>query len=186
MFALLLFFSYCVGGIPFAKIFAHRAGIDIQQVGSGNIGFANVLRNLGWKYAFPTLVGDVTKGAVVVLLALYLGYSEPQAYVVGVAALLGHVFCIYLRFRGGKGVATGLGVMCIIEPLAALAGSVVYAWLLFRKKESSVASVLALATLSAAGIALTPAYWWMYALYWLIAVYTFRNNIQEWRHAPAA
>src|SRR4051812_28575572 len=99
--------GYLLGSIPFGKLLGLMRSIDIQKRGSGNIGFANAVRVLGWKMAVLVLAGDVLKGCAAVLIAnQYL--SQTGVLVVGVAALLGHVFPVWLHFKGGKGIATGL------------------------------------------------------------------------------
>jgi len=122
--------SYLVGSIPTGLLLSRAAGIDIRKSGSGNIGATNVTRLLGKKLGVLTLVGDVLK-AVIPMLAvhLYLLHSGMEinpfevdlaVTLCGGAAFLGHMYSIYLKFRGGKGVATGLGIFIVLEPLAAL------------------------------------------------------------------
>lgn len=181
MFLLLLVtVAYLLGSIPFGKIICRRAGVDIQKQGSGNIGFANVLRTMGWKYALPTLVGDVLKGYIPVMIAAQASFTDPEQFIVGAAAIIGHVFSIFLRGRGGKGVATGLGVLLYLEPIAAIAGLGVYSILLVLKKESSAASVLALGAAALIGILFDHSSWWMYAVFTVIAGFTLRKNIAGW------
>ncbi|MGI6656818.1 MAG: glycerol-3-phosphate 1-O-acyltransferase PlsY [Desulfobulbus sp.] len=120
--ALLVCLSYLVGGIPFGLLLAHRRGVDIRTRGSRNIGATNVTRVLGKKLGVLTLVLDVGKGYVPICLAGRLLRDSPDvgtvAALCGAAAILGHMFPVYLRFRGGKGVATGLGVFLYLAPLA--------------------------------------------------------------------
>jgi glycerol-3-phosphate acyltransferase PlsY len=122
--------SYLVGSIPTGLLLSRAAGIDIRKSGSGNIGATNVTRLLGKKLGVLTLVGDVLK-AVIPMLAVhwYLLHSGMEinpfevdlaVTLCGGAAFLGHMYSIYLKFRGGKGVATGLGIFIVLEPLAAL------------------------------------------------------------------
>ena len=122
--------SYLVGSIPTGLLLSRAAGIDIRKSGSGNIGATNVTRLLGKKLGVLTLVGDVFK-AVIPMLAVhwYLLHSGMEinpfevdlaVTLCGGAAFLGHMYSIYLKFRGGKGVATGLGIFIVLEPLAAL------------------------------------------------------------------
>ena len=124
--------SYLVGGVPFGVLVARWRGVDILRVGSGNIGATNVGRVLGRKYGVLVFLLDFAKGALPVLAATLLtSYAEglpPDALRVaaGVSAFLGHLFPVYLRFRGGKGVATGVGVVAVLLP--AEAGLVLLAW----------------------------------------------------------
>ena len=102
--------GYLLGSIPFGYLLTKSAGLgDIRSIGSGNIGATNVLRTGNRKLAAATLILDGLKGAVAVLIGLHFG--PPAALLSGLAALLGHIFPIWLRFKGGKGVSTGLGVL---------------------------------------------------------------------------
>jgi acyl phosphate:glycerol-3-phosphate acyltransferase len=118
--ALWLLASYFVGAIPTSYL-AGRIfrGIDLREHGSKNLGATNVYRTLGWKYAVPVGLFDIAKGAVPVLLfAPRVSDSQLFALACGIAAILGHVFSVFVRFRGGKGVATAAGVMLGLTPLA--------------------------------------------------------------------
>lgn len=127
--------GYLVGALPFGYLIARwRAGIDIRQHGSGNIGATNVGRVLGFPYFILTFSLDFAKGMGPVLAAMYWQQSQPGPEiplpeVVGFAAILGHVFPIYLRFKGGKGVATTIGVLVTLLPGPCLAGMV--SWFVF-------------------------------------------------------
>jgi glycerol-3-phosphate acyltransferase PlsY len=139
--------SYLCGSIPFG-LFVVRAVAkkDVRSVGSGNIGATNVGRAAGRKWAIATLVLDALKGFVPVLLARRaLDAPAWLAAACAMAAVLGHCFPVWLGFRGGKGVATGLGVSLALAPLAALAGAVV--WLVFYKllRISSIGSLAGVA-----------------------------------------
>ncbi|MEJ2587390.1 MAG: glycerol-3-phosphate 1-O-acyltransferase PlsY [Deltaproteobacteria bacterium] len=123
--------AYLVAAIPFGKIIATTvARIDITRRGSGNIGATNVARELGMKWGIVTLALDVLKGLVPLLIfSSYpsAGYArETGVAVVGVCALLGHQFSLFMKFRGGKGVATALGVYLAISPLSCLGGLIVF------------------------------------------------------------
>ncbi len=115
--------AYLAGSIPFGLVIARARGVDIRSLGSGNIGATNVARNLGKKLGLVVLLTDALKGALPMLAARWLALDakvSPYLYVaVGLAAVLGHCFPIWLRFRGGKGVATALGVFLVVDPLAA-------------------------------------------------------------------
>jgi glycerol-3-phosphate acyltransferase PlsY len=140
--------SYFCGSIPFGLIIVRAAsGKDVRAVGSGNIGATNVARAAGRKAAIATLLLDAVKGLVPVLLAARMA-AGPAWLAAGcaVAAVVGHCFPVWLQFRGGKGVATGLGVSLALAPWAALAGGA--AWLLFYKvlRVSSIGSLAGVAT----------------------------------------
>lgn len=119
---LFLVASYLIGAIPFGLLIAKSAGVDIRLEGSRNIGATNVNRVLGKKFGLLTLVCDIAKGYLPVLIAYrFLPESEVRPLIVslcGVMAVLGHMFPLYLGFKGGKGVATSLGVFFFFSPLA--------------------------------------------------------------------
>jgi len=137
-----------IGSVPFALIIAKRWGAaDLRSVGSGNLGAANVLRASGVTAGVLVALLDVGKGAAGVLLATRLGGSSAAPAVAGFAAIVGHVYPVWLRFRGGKGVATACGVFTALAPVAvppALAVFLLASWL---TKYISVGSVLASAAL---------------------------------------
>ena len=151
-------FSYLFGAIPFGLITARIAGIgDIRSKGSGNIGATNVWRIAGAKYAMWVFVGDIGKGALAVALAhwTYSSYMNTAISkdlflsVCGMAAVIGHVFPVYLKFRGGKGVNTTLGVVATLLPLQALISFGVFIVTLAISRYVSLGSIIAAVTLSA-------------------------------------
>ena len=106
-------------------LLARRQGVDLRLAGSGNVGAANVLRTSGVRSAVLAIVLDVAKGTVAVLVAMRFGGDRTTAVAAGLAAIIGHLYPVWLRFRGGKGVATSAGVFLVFEPLAvAIAGAV--------------------------------------------------------------
>jgi len=107
------------GSIPFGYIAGRLGGIDVRQHGSGNIGFTNVQRTIGWSWGIPVLLLDVAKGLVPTAVARDFGLMPPF---VGIGAVLGHVFCPWLGFNGGKGVATTIGVAAFLCPRSLLVG----------------------------------------------------------------
>ena len=125
--------SYLIGSIPFGYLVARIwKGVDIRQLGSGNIGATNVWRNLGPSAGILALTGDTCKGAVAVILAKQLGYNHnvnTTVLLASLAVLAGHSYPIYLKFKGGKMVATGLGVLLATTPKVALVGLTI--WLVF-------------------------------------------------------
>src|SRR3954466_10974522 len=113
--------SYLIGSIPFGYLIARMRGVDIFGAGGGNIGATNVGRVLGRKFGLLVFALDFLKGAVPTLAArLWEGRAGELSVAVGLAAVLGHMFPVYLRLRGGKGVATGFGVVAVLLPGASL------------------------------------------------------------------
>ena len=162
--SLTLLIAYLIGGVPFGWLVARSRGVDILRQGSGNIGATNVGRVLGRRFGVLVFVLDFSKGALPVLaassLAPFAGNALPPdslPVAAGVAAFLGHLFPVYLHFRGGKGVATGVGVVAVLLPATALA--VFAAWLvvLAAFRYVSLASLAAAVLLTVLRLTLTPA-----------------------------
>jgi glycerol-3-phosphate acyltransferase PlsY len=174
--------AYLCGSIPFGLLIAKVAtGGDVRAVGSGNIGATNVARAAGRPAAIATLALDAIKGLVPVLLATRTPEAPPMLpSCCAVAAVLGHCFPVWLRFRGGKGVATGLGVSLALAPAAAAAGAA--AWLALYKifHISSVGSLAGVAVALAVA-ALTADQYAVYGLVGiaLIIVLQHRANIRR-------
>ncbi len=144
---LLVLAAYLVGSIPFAVVSSRVFGIaDPRSYGSGNPGATNVLRSGSKAAAATTLIGDCLKGWFVVWLAGELGFSAGAAAVAGLAAFLGHVYSIFLRFRGGKGVATALGVLAGVDPVLAVVALVVWLIVAGTTRYSSAAALAAAAS----------------------------------------
>jgi glycerol-3-phosphate acyltransferase PlsY len=121
--------AYLIGAVPFGLLFSRIfSNVDVRRVGSGNIGATNVLRASGKKAAALTLVADCLKGLLPVLAVGNLFHDDLVTALAGAAALLGHTYPVYLGFRGGKGVATGYGVILAVAPLTGLVCLV--AWLI--------------------------------------------------------
>jgi acyl phosphate:glycerol-3-phosphate acyltransferase len=139
--------GYLVGSIPFGLIIGRLAGTDVRQVGSRNIGATNVSRVLGKKLGLLTLICDCLKGLVPMALAgFYLpdtANREQLVVLTGVLAVVGHMFPVYLRFTGGKGVATGLGVFLYFSPLAIVISLTVFLAAVRLSGFVSVGSLLA-------------------------------------------
>ena len=134
--------SFAVGSIPFGYLLVRWVlKIDIKSEGSGNIGATNVARVAGKKLGIATLFLDIAKGLVCVTAAGALGYTGEVAAVFGLFAFLGHCFTPWLRFNGGKGVATGLGVMLVLVPKAALSGLGAFLAIYLIKKKVSLGSL---------------------------------------------
>ena len=150
-----LVLGYLLGSIPFGLLLTRLAGAgDLRSIGSGNIGATNVLRTGRKGLAAGTLVLDGLKGAAAVLLARALVYDQDIALLAGLAAVLGHLFPVWLRFKGGKGVATGLGVLIATAwPIGLIACAV---WLLVAAtaRLSSLAALAAFASAPCASLVL--------------------------------
>jgi glycerol-3-phosphate acyltransferase PlsY len=178
---LLVLGAYLMGSIPFGLLFTRGSGVDITKQGSGNIGATNVLRTVGKKAAALTLASDLLKGTAAVAAALLLGAGPRVLGATGLAAVLGHDFSVFRGFRGGKGVATSIGVILLYTPLAGLVTVVV--WL----AAVLVTRVSALGALS--GFAAFPVAVWLMGYGWekllvsvIISVLLFirhTSNIRE-------
>lgn len=142
--------AYFIGSIPTGLLLAKAfSGADIRESGSGNIGATNVYRTMGRKAGILTLVGDCLKGLLPVLLAIYLGLPEVWIAAVGLAAFLGHVYTIFLGFKGGKGVATALGVFLAVSPLAVLVALAIFSLVVYKWRYVSLGSITAAALMPA-------------------------------------
>lgn len=139
--------AFLIGSIPTGLLIAKNKGIDLRKVGSGNIGATNVLRAVGREAALLTLFGDITKGIIPVAIAKTLALDTLNTGIVGIAAILGHNFSLFLKFRGGKGVATSIGVLLAFSPYVSLL--TITLWLLIAKwtKYSSLSSLIAFSLL---------------------------------------
>ncbi len=156
--------SYLVGGIPFGLLLAkYFAGMDIRESGSKSIGATNVLRvlkesnpTLAKKLAIATLSLDALKGIVLLLVAMFLGLEKEVLWAIAIFAVVGHCYSPYLKFEGGKGVATGAGVLLVMLPLETLIAFI--AWFIAGKvlKISSLSSLVALMTLMASAYIIHP------------------------------
>jgi len=135
--------AYLIGSIPFALILARRWGADLRQVGSGNLGAANVMRTSGVRAGVLVALLDMTKGAASVWLAARVGDGAELPAAAGLAAIVGHVYPIWLRFRGGKGVATACGVFAMLTPLAIPPAFALFAAVVWLTQYISLGSILA-------------------------------------------
>jgi acyl phosphate:glycerol-3-phosphate acyltransferase len=142
--ALLALLGYGIGSIPFSFLVARLFGVaDVRTVGSGNVGATNVMRSAGKGPGVLALVLDGLKGAVTVLIARALTPSELEICAAGLFAVIGHLFPVWLAFRGGKGVATGAGLFIPLAPKALVAAVVVFVATLAAFRFVSLASILA-------------------------------------------
>jgi glycerol-3-phosphate acyltransferase PlsY len=167
--------GYALGSIPFGLILTKFAGLgDVRAIGSGNIGATNVLRTGRKGLAAATLLGDALKGTAAVLIARQFG--EGPALAAGLGAFLGHLFPIWLGFKGGKGVATFLGVLLALSPLALLAFAAIWLGLAFTLKYSSLAALAASAA--------TPLVLWASGHPSVAWLFLALAALLWWKHAP--
>jgi glycerol-3-phosphate acyltransferase PlsY len=184
--ALMLLLAYLIGATPTSYIAARLGrGIDLREQGSRNLGTTNVYRVLGWRYAIPVGVIDVAKGAVpVVILGPWSNGPAWFTVVLGTAAVVGHMFSPYVRFRGGKGVATAAGTFLALAPLAIVISLPLWAATLWLSGYVSVASLTA-AALFPLWVRLTaptqPYTLWAAVVLALLIVYAHRANIRRLR-----
>jgi glycerol-3-phosphate acyltransferase PlsY len=175
--------AYIVGSIDFAVIIGRMHGIDIHEEGSGNPGASNVLRTLGRLPAAMVFVGDTLKGTVGAAMGMIAsGTADPMvhwALLAGLAAVVGHCYPVFHRFKGGKGVATGSGVLLFVIPLVAIATTLVWGIIVKLTRTASIASlILTVATIPLAiwrgveGLGLL----WL-ALMILLVLWRHRGNI---------
>ena len=179
--------AYLISGIPFGYILAKQfAGVDIKNAGSGNIGATNVLRvvkekdpALAKKLGAATLFLDAIKGMIIILVAMMLDAPESTLWTIAVLAVIGHCFSVFLGFEGGKGVATGFGVLLVLVPIPSLIAIAV--WLVASKglKISSLSSLIGLVALLIASYIIYPEVPGIgsHAPIWIIAMIIFYKHI---------
>jgi glycerol-3-phosphate acyltransferase PlsY len=140
--ALLVPVTYLLGTFPSATLVARRRGIDVTKEGSGNPGASNTFRLLGWRAGVLVFGLDVAKGALAAAVGLHVHGGHLGGYVLGFAAVLGHTMPVTRRFKGGRGVATGAGVLVVLFPLLTLAAALLWAALARITHKASVASMV--------------------------------------------
>ena len=149
---ILCLLAYLCGSIPFGVLLAKTQNMDIREHGSGNIGATNVARTMGKKAGLITLAGDLLKGLLVIFIASQWFEKTMIIALAGLAVFLGHLYSIFLKFKGGKGVATGLGVLSFAMPLSTLFSAGVFAISLKVSGYVSLSSILAAISLPLLGI----------------------------------
>lgn len=177
--------SYLIGSVDFAVVVARMHGVDIHQTGSGNPGTSNVMRTLGKGPAVMVFVGDALKGVIAAAIGTFVvgdgSAISAWTFATGLAAVVGHCYPLYYRFRGGKGVATGGGVLFFAVPLAGLILAIIWAAVAKLTKVASVASLTVL-------IATIPLAIWqgvrgtsliLLAVTLLLVTYRHRGNISR-------
>jgi acyl phosphate:glycerol-3-phosphate acyltransferase len=176
-------FGYLAGSVPFAFLLARRAGIDVRVAGSGNVGAANVLRTTAAWRAVVVLALDVGKGAAAVLVVHLAAGGASVAALAGVAAIVGHIYPVWLGFHGGKGVAVAAGVFSVLSPIATGIAASLFLVTVWATRYVSVGSITAT-------VALPPVAWWAGAPQSVVAaaagtgaliVFRHRTNIRRLR-----
>jgi glycerol-3-phosphate acyltransferase PlsY len=176
--------GYLFGSIPFALLVSRGvAGVDVRRAGSGNVGSANVLRTSGVATALLVMVLDMAKGAGSVLLADRWSAAASTPAVAGLAAIVGHVYPVWLRFRGGKGVATACGVFAVLTPWAVLPAFALFVATVWATRFVSLGSLVAALALGpiAYALAAPPASWLAAAGAAILIVFRHRSNVARLR-----
>jgi glycerol-3-phosphate acyltransferase PlsY len=189
-FAAVVIGSYLIGSIPSGLVMSKLRGIDIREYGSGNIGTTNVLRTLGARYGAIVLIADVLKGVIAVVLARYIIETPTGEMAAGFAAVAGHDWSLFLKFKGGRGVATSLGAllpMAMPAPLSGVIGLAVFVLVILASRYVSLASIVGSVAAVVAmavflGLDRVP---WQYLVYIAVVValiiYQHRDNISRLR-----
>ena len=174
--------GYLLGSIPFGLILTKAAGMgDIRSIGSGNIGATNVLRTGNKKLAAATLLLDGVKGAVAVLLARYIAHDDAALWA-GLFSILGHIFPVWLNYKGGKGVATTLGVLLALVPLAGAIACLVWLVMAVLFRISSLSALVAMLSAPVSVFFLyhhDPRFTLVCAMIAALVWYTHRANIRR-------
>ncbi len=180
---LLIICSYLLGSIPTGLLLAKSAGVDIRTTGSGNIGATNVYRTLGRSIGILTLVGDCLKGLIPVLVARWLGMGEVGIAAAGTAAFLGHVYTIFLRFKGGKGVATALGVFLGASPPSVGIAVIIFIATVVARRYISLGAIVAAGAIPflITGLDRRPLVIAMSVVIAIIVIWRHRENISRMR-----
>lgn len=172
---LLTILSYLLGSVPSGFIIGAMSGVDVRNAGSGNIGATNVARVLGKRLGLLTLLADLAKGFVPVMIAQKLGMSDVGIALVAIAAFLGHLYPVFLKFQGGKGVATAFGALLGIAPAATLVLLVVFGITVLSCRIVSLGSI-------AAALAAPFALWALFYSPVFVAMSAFLGGMVILRH----
>jgi acyl phosphate:glycerol-3-phosphate acyltransferase len=179
--AIIAIFSYLIGSIPAGYIVGRLAGLDVRKSGSGNIGATNVARVAGKGRGLLTLLADSAKGFIPAIIAQQMAFDHTAVALIATAAFLGHLYPVFLRFQGGKGVATAFGVLLALAPMATLVSLAVFTAVILSSRTVSLSSI-------AAAIAAPIALWFlsyplplivMSALFAVMIILRHRENIRR-------
>ena len=185
-YAVVLPLAYLLGSIPWGYFMLRwKRGVDIRSYGSGRTGMSNVLRTAGGRVATAVLLLDLSKGVLVVLLAREILGATSGEVAAGLLALVGHNWPVFLKFHGGRGIATGLGVLSVMAPIAAVIGAVVFIPITLISRYLSLGSITGMITASASLLALallgiySTDYTWYALIGGAIIIWRHRDNIQR-------
>lgn len=177
--------AYFIGSVSFSYIFTKKIKKqDIREKGSGNAGTTNVLRSYGWKMGLLTLVCDLLKGVAAALIGLWIA-QEAGLYVAGMFVIVGHNWSVYLKFKGGKGIAATTGVLLVIMPIPTIIIFGVCVLIVYLTKIMSVGSIIGLIASAAAAFFVQPGDTFMHITVIIIAVlgvFSHRENIKRLAH----
>lgn len=178
---LMVLFAYLLGSVPTGFLLGSLSGVDVRQAGSGNVGATNVARVIGKKQGLLTLLGDVAKGFIPVFLSIHLDFTATATSLVALAAFLGHLYPVFLKFQGGKGVATALGIFLSLAPMATVVLVFIFSLVAMASRIVSLASLVAAgcAPLVLWFFSYDPALLWLSLLIGLLIIVRHRANIQR-------
>ena len=177
-FIFILLISYALGAVPFGKIVGFYNKIDIAKAGSGNIGFTNSLRVMGYKPALFVLLGDIMKGFIPTFYAIS-HFTFKATLLVGLISVLGHIFSPYLKLKGGKGVATTIGVSLALNFKITIFVIIFWILIFIFKKTASLASLFSVFFLVLLSLFLDKRLFYFYLLLFFIILFTHRKNIRD-------
>lgn len=177
----LVVFAYLLGSVPSGYVLGKLAGVDVRNTGSGNVGATNVARVVGKRQGILTLLCDLAKGLLPVILAQRFGFATTAIAATGIAAFLGHLYPLYLKFKGGKGVATALGVLLALAPLATGVALLVFAVVVGGSRIVSLGSIAAAAAAPVAlwSLSYAPALVGLGVFLAVMIIWRHRTNIQR-------
>lgn len=181
MTVILTIFAYLLGSIPSGFIVGIFSGVDVRNSGSGNIGATNVARTLGKGLGLLTLLADTAKGVLPVFIAQRLGSSDAAIALVGIFAFLGHLYPVFLKFQGGKGVATAFGVLLMVAPPVPAVLILFFGAAVFASRIVSLGSIAAAgaAPLTLWAMSYSPIFVMMSAFLGVMIIWRHRDNIKR-------
>lgn len=179
---LFCFFSYLLGSIPVGVwVSKYLYSDDLRTKGSGNIGATNAIRVLGWKGGSLVLIGDVLKSIVLLILAKEFHYNPLTLAMMSLFVIVGHCFPVFLKFKGGKGVASALATISIVTPAVGITGIGVYASIFLISRISSISSLIAVGSIPLLHLFFETniIYFWFSVIIYFLILFTHRGNIRR-------